>query len=805
MQKNKILFLAISTMLFTVCGIFLFGISKNARADQHQPGANVLYNGTVFFITADNQRRPYTSAGDFISYPTNNWANVMSASTEDLALPQGSLMPPADGSLINDQNTIYLISKHARLGFTNAKAFLDLGYNFSNTIPGDTSFLSDAGLITSADIPHPYGTLINEDGTIYMMTSFGKIGIPSEQIFNSWGYKWSQVVPANDQDRQVAVSSNTISQISPGYLDPIVQLSANPGIPATNPAPTTVPPTNTGSGGAGSGGGSGGGAGSGGNPPTPNPPPNPNPNPNPNPTAPTINSFTATPQSITSGQSSTLAWVTTAASSLSIDPISFTSSQVSGSTTVSPTQTTTYTLTATNAVGSVTSQVVITITTQPSPQPSPAFNFNPSTSFTAETVNNTSAADSFAPMSSSRSGTFNPAGGPVSHVDIHSLLAGGKNVKVFGHLTPWFKHPATSHIDIGYTSNDATQVDKTINDLVARGLDGAIIDWYGPNSSDGIDGFTQKLRDNTAPRCSKPQSCPLLFALMEDQGSFKGSCGTTNQQCIQNKIISDFDYMNTSYFGSNSYFKISGRPAVFFFIDQSQFSIDWTSVWNNVQAHLSAYPQGQPYNGVPVLIYENSGGFSHIGSNGAFAWVGDSNYYTDFYKVGASSGQYVFGSAFKGFDGTYASWHPGAFFTQNCGQNWLNTIKQASQSNAPFIQLATWNDYEEGTELETGIDNCWAINAQLKNNILSWQPTVNSDQPQAQTNATTSTLDHYKVFLADQNGKMQVLADNLPISQNSFDISGLNIPASGYSLYVQAIGKPFFTNKISAAVAVTAN
>src|SRR5271165_1148838 len=77
---------------------------------------------------------------------------------------------------------------------------------------------------------------------------------------------------------------------------------------------------------------------------------------------PTIGSFSASPTSITSGSSSTLSWTTSGATSIAITPGTFTSSSLSGSTSLSPTATTTYTLTATNAAGSTTSTLTVTVT-----------------------------------------------------------------------------------------------------------------------------------------------------------------------------------------------------------------------------------------------------------------------------------------------------------------------------------------------------------------------------------------------------------------------------------------------------------
>jgi uncharacterized protein YkwD/chitodextrinase len=83
--------------------------------------------------------------------------------------------------------------------------------------------------------------------------------------------------------------------------------------------------------------------------------------PNPNPTpAPTIGSFTATPSTITAGQSATLSWSVSGAAALTIDNGVGTVTNTS-SRTVSPSQTTTYRLTASNASGSATAVVTVTV------------------------------------------------------------------------------------------------------------------------------------------------------------------------------------------------------------------------------------------------------------------------------------------------------------------------------------------------------------------------------------------------------------------------------------------------------------
>ncbi|MGH9469290.1 MAG: peptidoglycan-associated lipoprotein Pal [Terriglobia bacterium] len=96
-------------------------------------------------------------------------------------------------------------------------------------------------------------------------------------------------------------------------------------------------------------------------PPPPAPPPKP--------AAPTVN-LTAEPSTIEKGQSSTLSWTSTNATSLDIEP-TVGSVQAQGSTTVTPEDSTTYTVTATGPGGTATASARVTVTTPPPPPPPP--------------------------------------------------------------------------------------------------------------------------------------------------------------------------------------------------------------------------------------------------------------------------------------------------------------------------------------------------------------------------------------------------------------------------------------------------
>jgi uncharacterized protein YkwD len=108
---------------------------------------------------------------------------------------------------------------------------------------------------------------------------------------------------------------------------------------------------------------------------------------------PAILSFWASPATIGAGQSTTLNWTVTGATSISIDNGV---GAVSGSSVVvKPSQTTTYRLTATNAGGSVTTTTTVAVSAPPPPPPPPAGDTQPPSvpAITSATARNSTQID----------------------------------------------------------------------------------------------------------------------------------------------------------------------------------------------------------------------------------------------------------------------------------------------------------------------------------------------------------------------------------------------------------------------------
>lgn len=400
----------------------------------------------------------------------------------------------------------------------------------------------------------------------------------------------------------------------------------------------------------------------------------------------------------------------------------------------------------------------------------------PTTTLAKETGNNTSAANIFLTQSNGNIGAGN-----VSKVPLRSLLYNGSNTKLYAHLMPWFG--TSNHMNVGYNSATLAQTNSQVADMMSRGFDGTILDWYGPKNTQVNQASLYLMQSAQAAGTT------FSFAIMEDVGALSSCAGTAGCN-LNNQVISDLTYINNTFAVSPNYMRMGGRPAIFFF-GLEKYALDW----NLIRA-------GVPGN--PLFIFRNAGGFTATQSDGGFGWVNinttNSNdigisYLDYFYSTGLKYPlQQTYGTAYKGFNDTLALWTANRIMNQNCGQTWLSTFAElsryySSNSELPFFQVATWNDYEEGTEIESGIDNCVTVNGAMSGKVVNWSIT-----------GQENTIDHYTVFISTDGQNLMPVAD-VPAGVHSLDLSGYGFGPAAYTLYVKAVGKPSFTNKMSGPIA----
>jgi hypothetical protein len=394
----------------------------------------------------------------------------------------------------------------------------------------------------------------------------------------------------------------------------------------------------------------------------------------------------------------------------------------------------------------------------------------PTTTLAAQTSNNTSAANTFVSQSNGNLGAGN-----ISKDDIHTLLYPEATTKIYAHLMLWFGQ--NNHMNVGYSSTDPAQVKRQVTDMISRGITGVIIDWYGPGNS--IDQAAQLVM-------AEAENHPgFTFAIMVDQGAIEwDSCqGCTPQQAL----IAQLQYVEQTYFPSPAYMMIEGKPMVTNFNIDFSYSIDW----NAAAAALSTQP---------AFLFQNNNGFTHTLSDGSYSWVMPTttdygmSYLTSFYDTGMTfPSEQTVGATYKGFNDTLASWGSDRIMSQQCGQTWLQTFSEINglyNAAKPLhdVQLVTWNDYEEGTEIESGISNCFTVAASASSGTLQWTIT-----------GSESTIDSYRVYISTDGQDLMQLAELAP-GLHSLNLCSYPIPAGTYQLFVQSIGKPTMANYMTGPI-----
>ncbi len=244
-----------------------------------------------------------------------------------------------------------------------------------------------------------------------------------------------------------------------------------------------------------------------------------------------------------------------------------------------------------------------------------------------------------------------------------------------------------------YDSGDPDTLQCHVMLLKIAGIDGVIIDWYG---NDDLLDYAVNNR-NTQALIPFLEKAGLRFALCyEDQTVSKG---------IEGKVFPASDavahgqrlmrWVGKNYFSARAYLRSDKRPVLLSFgkpyYDDAQ--------WNEVFAPLPVKPLYFTENDRRVAT-ASVGGFDwpspRGGVKGAFAEQ-------DAFYDRAKRWPHFVAGAFSRFDdiyaqaGVHASW---GTIEDREGRTFAETLTKALRSKPDLIQLITWNDWGEGTQIE---------------------------------------------------------------------------------------------------------
>jgi len=377
--------------------------------------------------------------------------------------------------------------------------------------------------------------------------------------------------------------------------------------------------------------------------------------------------------------------------------------------------------------------------------------------------------------------------GHVSKTDVHTLIPSRPDLRWFAHATPWFG--PNNHIHIGLNNDSDAYVTSMITDLKNRGFNGVVINWYGKGHI--TDNVTLRVKSYLAGLTNNT----FTYILMLDKGTL-GGLSVSNLEF-------QIHYCQTNYFNDANYEHeplVTGKPILMFFgvrtvVGSSNISLIKSALGGNM-----------------IWVEQGTSYLNESWEDQSFQWANPYDNgvnWSDPFKLTSVTNSFptirnarkqAFAAICSAFNGTLTkstNWSMGKYLP---GSNGLCLVQRAAAINTAMItnftrmQWVTWSDWEEGSQVETGIENGVAVNPTLNGSALSWSI----------TSGESRTIDHYEIY-ASTNGATAAFLASVPATVSQTNLSQIGLPPGTYSIYIDAIGLPCVRDHMSQPVAFTAS
>lgn len=254
-----------------------------------------------------------------------------------------------------------------------------------------------------------------------------------------------------------------------------------------------------------------------------------------------------------------------------------------------------------------------------------------------------------------------------------------------------------------YDSGDTDALECHALLMKFAGLDGAVIDWYGTAD------FNDYAANHRHTQALVPwlKKAGLKFAICyEDQsvGHMLKAKALDASDAVA-RGAEDLAAAEREWLRDEAYVRLDGRPVMLVFGPQKFLRAEW----DTLRAGLKTKPL---LFGLPHLAKER-------GMDGVFAWPpvtgGKTLAPPDWLRELTALHtrvhcERVIATAFPGFNDVYqkAGLHESyGHIADRDGATFRESLDLALQSGAPIVQIATWNDFGEGTVIEPARDKGW--------------------------------------------------------------------------------------------------
>ena len=255
-----------------------------------------------------------------------------------------------------------------------------------------------------------------------------------------------------------------------------------------------------------------------------------------------------------------------------------------------------------------------------------------------------------------------------------------------------------------YDSGDEDILAYQVMLMKLSGIDGVIVDWYG------YENFWDygEINANTHRLFEQIQEAGLLFAITyEDRTIFhmleNGHPKVKDDHAHGQEVM---QYLQENWFEEEAYLKVNDRPVLFVFGNPPYFesNSDWEKLFSVLET--APYLITQDARIVPLAESGYPWPPMHLSGGGELPADALENYLEGFYAK-ADSWDYLVASVFPGFHDIYQEAGVGSsygYIDHQDGETLELTFQKALDNDPDILQIVTWNDYGEGTNIEPTVE-----------------------------------------------------------------------------------------------------
>lgn len=238
-----------------------------------------------------------------------------------------------------------------------------------------------------------------------------------------------------------------------------------------------------------------------------------------------------------------------------------------------------------------------------------------------------------------------------------------------------------------YDSGDPHVLEYHLLLMKLAGIDGVIVDWYG--LTDYRDYAV--LHRNTTLLLQQCERLKMKFVICYEDQTIPALLKAERIAAADRvaHAVSEIDWLGKYWFKSGSYVKLDGKPVLLSFGHSGMTRKEWTQCLSRLESPVSYFSQD----------------IRREGAIGGFGWpspkVGMQQ--VDRFLADSRRWPQAIPAAFPRFDDIYKQAGVSEGYPRladNDGRTLNETLKKALNSHAPIIQIATWNDWGEGTQIE---------------------------------------------------------------------------------------------------------